>query len=154
MDRSKMEIIGWREWVHLPDLGVQWIKAKIDTGARTSSLHAFDLEISKRGRYDYASFTIHPQQRSTGLSLQCRTKIFEYRQVKSSSGHTSLRPVILTTVQLLGLTWPIEITLANRDEMGFRLLLGREAYKNKFLIDPGKSFYSAKKPSSKKKKST
>ena len=142
--KKEKKIIGWREWVKLPDLGVPFIKAKVDTGARTSSLHAFDLEIIKRRGVDVARFTVLPEQRKNNPEIIVEAKVAEYRYVKSSTGHQSKRPVILTNIELHGEKWPIELTLANRDEMGFRMLLGRESFKGKMLIDVSKSFCSVK----------
>ena len=150
--KKELKIIGWRERVALPNLGIKAIKAKVDTGARTSSLHAYDIETYKRDGNEYIKFKVHPDQDSSKKTVTCRSKILEYRKVKSSNGHSELRPVILTTIQLLEEEWPIEITLTNRDEMGFRMLLGRASIRNRFWVNPGKSFYSKKK--AKKKIST
>ncbi|MBC85989.1 MAG: hypothetical protein CL677_02330 [Bdellovibrionaceae bacterium] len=151
-----VKIIGWREWVGLPELGVKSIKAKVDTGARSSSLHAFDMVVFKRGSKEYVNFKIHPIQKSSAKTKRCEARVMEYRQVKSSNGHTEKRPVILTTLKLMGEEWPIELTLTNRDEMGFRMLLGRESFRRRYLVDAGKSYYGGqpleKKSSSKKKK--
>lgn len=146
-----LPVIGWREWVGLPDLGIRRIKAKVDTGARSSSLHAFDLETFERGRESWVRFRVHPVQRKTTKTVQTEAQILEYRSVRSSSGKASLRPVIVTTVHLLGVSWPVELTLANRDEMGFRMLLGREAFRRRFLIDAGGSYYGGRPPRRKKK---
>ena len=144
--------VGWREWVTLPLLGVRWIKAKVDTGARSSSLHVFDLEtIDRRGR-TMARFGIHPLQRNSRKTVRAEAEILEFRKVKSSSGHSTLRPVIETEVRILGELHTIELTLANRDAMGFRMLLGRQAIRNEFLVDAGRSFYGPR-PRRKKKKS-
>lgn len=142
--KNQKKVIGWREWVKLPDLDIKFIKVKVDTGARTSSLHAFDVEVFKKGKTDYVRFTVHPDQRSTKKSIVSEAKILEYRYVRSSTGHQSKRIVIVTNIELLGDTWPIELTLANRDEMGFRMLLGRESFKHLLLVDVGKSYYSEK----------
>jgi hypothetical protein len=144
MKRKELKIIGWREQVSLPDLGIKKIKAKVDSGARTSSLHAFDVEIYKRGKNEYVKFSVHPEQKSSKNEKQCKSKILEFRKVKSSNGHTELRPVILTTVSLMDEEWEVEMTLTNRDEMGFRMLLGRESIRKKFLIDTGNSFFGIK----------
>lgn len=144
MRKTEIKIIGWREWVQLPKLGKFKIKAKVDSGARTSSLHAFDIKTYTRSNEEYVKFTIHPDQRTSKNELVCRAKVLEYRKVKSSNGHTQLRPVILTEVKLMGETWEVEVTLTNRDEMGFRMLLGRESIRKRFLIDTGKSYYSEK----------
>ena len=138
--RPKSLVIGWREWLALPDLSIRRVKAKIDTGARSSSLHAFDIRPFTRDGKDMVSFRVHPLQRNSRRTVACEAEILEYRQVKSSTGHAQRRPVIVTTVRALGVSWPIELTLANRDEMGFRMLLGREAVRGRFLIDAGQSF--------------
>lgn len=147
-----MKVIGWREWVSLPELEVKQIKAKVDSGARTSSIHAFDMETYKRGKSEFVKFVVHPLQRSGDKEIVCRAKVHEYRKVKSSNGATELRPVILTPITLMGETWEVEMTLTNRDEMGFRMLLGRESIRRKFLIDTGKSYLGTPKKKKKVKK--
>jgi hypothetical protein len=137
-------IIGWREWVALPELGIGRIKAKIDTGARSSSLHAFDVEHFQRRGRRYVRFKIHPIQRSSAGIVEVEAPILEFRNVRSSSGKATNRPVIITTLEVLGMSWPIELTLANRDEMGFRMLLGREAIRGRMLVDPGRSYYAGR----------
>lgn len=139
-------VIGWREWVELPDLGVKSIKAKIDTGARSSSLHAFDIKIYKQGEDQWARFQINPVQRKTGHPVTVDARILEFRSIRSSNGVSTMRPVIVTNIAFLGTTWPIELTLSNRDEMGFRMLLGREAVRGRFLVDAGRSFLGGKPP--------
>ena len=148
---SKQLVIGWREWVGLPDLGIESIKAKVDTGARSSSLHAFDVEEFERRGESWVRFKIHPVQRRSARLVQAEAKVLDYRSVRSSSGRATLRPVILPRVELLGVTWPAELTLANRDQMGFRMLLGRQAFRHRFLVDGGKSYYGGK-PKRKKKR--
>lgn len=153
--KSDLPTIGWREWVSLPDLGIKTIKVKVDTGARSSSLHAFDVEEFERGGKTWVRFKIHPVQRKNLSIVETEAEVIEYRSVKSSSGKASRRPVIVTPIQLLGVTWEVELTLANRDEMGFRMLLGREAFRRRFLVDAGKSYFGGKpkrKKKSKKKK--
>ena len=137
-----LPVIGWREWVALPDFGDFLIKAKVDTGARSSSLHSFDLNIFQRDGVDWVKFTIHPHQHSNKDEVEVEAPVLDYRSVRSSSGKANLRPVISTNLKLLETIWPVEITLANRDEMGFRMLLGREAFRRRFLVDAGGSFYS------------
>ena len=136
-----MPVIGWREWIGLPDLDVEPIKAKVDTGARSSSIHAFGIERHQRGAREYVCFRIHPLQRSSKRSVLVEAEVLEHRIVRSSNGQRSLRPVVLIEIELMGLRWPVELTLANRDEMGFRMLLGREAIRGRFLVDAGKSYY-------------
>ena len=145
--------VGWREWVALPGLGVPRIKAKIDTGARSSSLHAFRVESFRRGGCEWVRFVIHPLQRDAKRSIQAEAEVVERRKVTSSSGHATWRPVIRTEVELLGQRYEIELTLARRDEMGFRMLLGREALRRRFLVDPGSSFLGGR-PTRRKKKRT
>jgi hypothetical protein len=139
-------IIGWREWLALPELGIVAIKAKIDTGARSSSLYAFGLETYRRRGKIFVRFEVHPYQRNTRVTVSAHAEVREYRSVRSSSGQASKRPVIMTDIELLGQRWPIEITLADRNEMGFRMLLGRQAVRQRFLVDPGRSYYAGKPP--------
>ncbi len=148
--RHALPIIGWREWVALPDLGIRRIKVKVDTGARSSSLHAFDLQTFQRDGQEYVQFSVHPIQRSAAGAVVVEARVLEHRNVRSSSGKATRRPVIVTNLSLLGHTWPVELTLANRDAMGFRMLLGREAFRDRFIVDAGKSWYGGK-PKRKKK---
>ena len=138
--RPGLPVIGWREWVGLPDFGIKAIKVKVDTGARSSSLHAFDRHVFERDGVRWVRFKIHPVQRKSSKTVDAEAMVLEFRHVRSSSGVAALRPVIVTTVDLLGITWPVELTLASRDEMGFRMLLGREAFRGRFLVDAGRSF--------------
>jgi len=137
---KQLPIVGWREWVALPDLEIPRIKVKVDTGARSSSLHAYDIEVFSRGRRDLVRFTVHPMQRETRTTIRCVAELHEHRHVKSSSGHREYRPIIRTLVELGGERWPIDVTLTARDAMGFRMLLGREAIRKRFLVDPGRSY--------------
>ncbi len=142
--KSPLPVIGWREWIGLPDLGIKRIKVKVDTGARSSSLHAFNQRVFEKDGVKWVRFQVHPVQRRSDETVEVEAEIVEFRSVRSSSGKASIRPVIVTSVVLLGITWPIELTLASRDEMGFRMLLGREAFRGRFLINAGKSFYNGK----------
>ncbi len=150
---TRLPTIGWREWVSLPELGIKSIKVKVDTGARSSSLHAFDLFEFERDGDRWVRFKVHPDQRTAKRTILAEAKILDKRSVRSSSGRAAIRPVIATQVQILGQIFVAEVTLANRDEMGFRMLLGREAFRNYFLVDAGGSFYGGK-PKRKKKKSS
>jgi hypothetical protein len=141
---DKLLIVGWRELIDLPDLKIRGIKAKIDTGARSSALHAYHIEEFKRGGKTMVKFFVHPYQRDTKKTAIAEAKLLEYRQVRSSAGHIQLRPVVETIVKLGHKQWSIELTLTNRDVMGFRMLLGRQAVRHQFLIDPGKSFLQSK----------
>ena len=142
--KSCLPVIGWREWIGLPDLGIRSIKVKVDTGARSSSLHAFNQRLFEKDGEKWVRFKVHPVQRKCDETVEVEAKIVEFRSVRSSSGKSSMRPVIVTKVALLGITWPVELTLARRDEMGFRMLLGREAFRERFLVNAGKSFYNGK----------
>lgn len=154
MQKKQLQVIGWREWVKLPALNIKEIKAKVDTGARTSSLHAFDMRVFKKGRKSYVNFCVHPEQRSSKSTPELTAEVHEFRKVKSSNGQTELRPVILTQLTLMEQTWDIELTLTNRDEMGFRMLLGRESIRKRFLVDSGRSFFNGKPKRKKKKKNS
>lgn len=132
--------IGWREWVALPDWGVNHLKAKIDTGARTSSLHAFGLEWFDRDGTPWVRYEIHPWQHSTDDALIAEAAVVATRDVRSSSGNVDHRPVVRTTLVLAGESVLAEITLTRRDEMGFRMLVGREALRRRFIVDAGASY--------------
>ena len=144
--KKTRKIIGWREWVALPDLCATPIKAKIDTGARTSALHALDLELTEIDGATVAVFELHPVQRSAAGAVRVEVPVLSFRRVRSSNGRVETRPVVVTTARTGRIEWPIEITLASRDEMGFRMLLGRSAVRRRFLVDPGRSFLPAKAP--------
>jgi len=138
-------VIGWREWIALPDLGVPAIKAKIDTGARSSALHAFAVERFRRRGRAMLRFRVHPFQRDEAHEVSAEAEMIDERRVRSTSGQAELRPVIRTSVRLLDRVWEIEVTLTNRDEMGFRMLLGREALRSRFLVDPARGFLAARR---------
>ena len=133
-------VAGWREWVSLPALDVDWVKAKLDTGARSSALHAHDLVVVQRDGVEVASFEVHPWQRSTLDARRVELPVVDRRAVRSSTGHEEERIVVRTTIRLVGLDVDAELTLANRDEMGFRMLVGREALRGRILVDPGRSY--------------
>lgn len=132
--------IGWREIISLPGLGVDSIKIKADTGARTSALHVSELKFFRRGVKRFARFAIHPTQRSQEPALHASARVVSKKSVRSSTGHVTVRPVIHARVALGALEWDIELTLVNRDMMGFRMLLGREALRGRFLVDPARSY--------------
>ena len=133
-------VAGWREWIALPDLDVPWVKAKLDTGARSSAIHAFDIEEVVRDGVDSVSFAIHPWQRSELDIARAVLPVADRRVVRSSTGHEEERLVVTTTIRLVGIDVQAELTLANRDEMGFRMLVGREAMRGTVLVDPGRSY--------------
>lgn len=146
VDHSTLPTIGWREWIALPALGVSAIKAKIDTGARTSCLHAFGIKEFQRRRKTWVRFQVHPLQRDLDTLVTAEAELCEYRYVRSSTGHLTRRPVICTEIEFLGASWPIELTLTARDEMGFRMLLGREAVRSHCLVDAGRSYLWGRDP--------
>lgn len=133
-------LVGWREWVSLPDLSPVPVKAKIDTGARTSTLHAFELELSERHGQPWAEFEIHPIQRSRAQPSAVSCPVREFKRVRSSTGHSQDRPVIRTIIQIGEHRFDIDVTLTSRDDMGFRMLLGRGAIRRRFWVEPGRSF--------------
>lgn len=134
-------IIGWQEWILLPQLCTVPIKAKIDTGAQTSTLHAFNLEVSTDGPgAQTASFELHPVQHSDEQSTLVSAPVVGFRTVRSSNGMADTRPVIRAEIEVGGQIWRIDLTLTSRDEMDFRMLLGRSAVKRRFLVDPARSF--------------
>lgn len=140
-----LPMIGWREWAGLPELGITQIKTKIDTGARTSALHAFSIKTFKENGKDRIRFDIHPLQKDTSQVLTCEADVVDLRWISDSGGHKEERYVINTPITLDGQTWPIEITLTERDTMLFRMLLGRRAIRKRFVINPGRSFITTKR---------
>jgi hypothetical protein len=138
--------VGWREWVALPDLRVHAIKAKIDTGARTSALHAYSIEPFRRGGALWLRFVLQPMQQSDAVKVACEARAVDQRTVRNSGGGVEKRYIITTLLKLGDESWPIELALANRDQMGFRMLLGRTALESRALIEPGRSFLLGKRP--------
>lgn len=138
-DRQKM-VIGWREWVALPDLAIDHIKAKVDTGAKTSALHAFYVEPFKRNGAPWVRFGVHPLQGTLDRVIECEAPVKDVRRVTDSGGHAEMRPVIETSLLIHGEVRVIELTLTDRETMMFRMLLGRSALKYRFVVDSGKSF--------------
>lgn len=141
---QKYPTIGWREWVNLPELGIDKIKAKVDTGARTSALHAFSIEPFYEGEQEKVRFLIHPLQHNTDIIITCVANVVDKRPVTDSGGHTEERYVIMTPICIAGQTWPIEITLTERENMLFRMLIGRSALRRRFMVNPARSFVTTR----------
>ncbi|MFA9421427.1 MAG: ATP-dependent zinc protease [Gammaproteobacteria bacterium] len=143
-DNNRILRLGWREWAALPDLGLPAIKVKVDTGARTSALHAFYTEKYQLDSVDMVKFMIHPIQRNYDFDVECHAPLIDFRQVSDSGGHREMRYVIETGIVIGNTHWPIEITLTNRDNMRFRMLLGRRAMEARVVIEPGASYLNGK----------
>ncbi len=137
--QQKKMIIGWQEWVSLPALGIESIKAKIDTGARTSSLHAFECEPFEEDDMSMLRFKVEPEHKSNKKKVTCVAPLLDERNVKSSNGKNEKRYVVETVLRIGEQIWPIELTLTSRDQMGFRMLIGRNALRNRCLVDPNLS---------------
>lgn len=148
MSRRQTErpVVGWREWVKLPGLCEAPLKAKVDTGARTSALHAFDLDVVEVDGLPYARFEIHPVQRSRRAMQEVAVPVVGYRRVRSSSGHSAQRPVIRVPIEIGAERFQTEITLTARDEMGFRMLLGRSALRRRYVVDVARSYVQSSRP--------
>jgi hypothetical protein len=133
-------VLGWREWLALPDLAIPHIKAKVDTGAKTSALHAFYVQSFERNGKSWVRFGVHPLQGSIEHVVECEAPVKDVRRVTDSGGHAEMRPVIETSLLVQGRVRVIELTLTDRENMTFRMLLGRSALRRHFVVDSGKSF--------------
>jgi hypothetical protein len=138
-------LLGWREWVALPGLGIPAVKAKIDTGAKTSALHAFRIDPFHDSGTEFVRFWLHPLRRNSAIELMCVAAVSQKRVVKDSGGHVEERYVIVTPVKVGGREWNIELTLTSREDMMFRMLLGRTAItRGKLTIDPAASYLTGR----------
>lgn len=144
-NRTGLIVIGWREWINLPDLGGAWIKAKVDTGARTSALHAWNIQTIEKNGQNTVTFDLHPLQRDMKHTLHCKAQLIDRREIRSSSGEAQDRYIIQTVARMGDFSWLIELSLTRRDEMGFRMLLGRTAMRGRFVVNPGKSYMMGKR---------
>lgn len=133
--RHPFMMVGWNEWCALPELHIPAIKAKIDTGAKTSALHAFNIHPFAHHGKHFVRFDLHPLQSNDKVVVTCRAAVIDQRYVMSSNGHKEHRYVISTTLRLGSSAWKIELTLSNRDPLKFRMLLGREALNHRVIID-------------------
>ena len=146
-DINKTPTIGWREWAALPQLGIPAVKVKVDTGARTSALHAYRIEPFEQDGREHIRFWIHPLQRRTDIVIACEAPLLDRRMVRDSGGHAEERYVISTPLRIGKHEWDIELTLTSREDMLFRMLLGRRALiAGHFLVDPRASYLNGKKP--------
>ncbi|GIU91327.1 MAG: hypothetical protein KatS3mg011_0233 [Acidimicrobiia bacterium] len=144
--RPPTAVIGWREWVSLPELGVSSIRAKVDTGARTAALHAFGLELTELDGTTMARFAVHPDHRRPGPAVVVEVPVVGERRVKNPGGRAELRPLIRTRLAIGPYEFETDVTLTRRDEMGFPMLLGRQTVRGRFLVDPGRSYLVGKPP--------
>lgn len=135
-----LSIAGWREWAALPELGLPHIKAKMDTGARTSCIHAFEVEPFENGGTQWVRFRVHPDQNSTERVITCEAEVTDFRPVTDSGGHREMRYVIKTVVEFNSMRWLAEFTLTNRDSMKFRMLIGRTTMNGRLVINPSLSY--------------
>lgn len=137
-------MVGWREWVRLPQLRIPAIKAKVDTGARSSSVHAFDLVTERRDGADWVRFRVAPLREHSHFFLDCEAPVHDERLVRSSNGASELRIFIVTEIVLSDFGWPAEISLSNRELMQYPMLLGRQAMDGRVLVDPEKSYLTGR----------
>ncbi len=144
LEKSQKVLIGWQEWCALPKLQIPAIKAKIDTGAKTSALHAFEIRPFHRHGELFVHFLLHPLQRTLKYETPCTALVVDQRTVMNSGGHKELRYIINTTLTMGQLTWDVEMSLTNRDTLTFRMLLGRDALKEHAIIEPGKTLCQGK----------
>lgn len=145
---NKVTIIGWREWLSLPELGIPSIRAKIDTGARTSALHAFKIEPFEKNGEAWVRFYLHPYKKRRDYVVMCESAIVEQRNVTDSGGHKEQRYVIATQLNMGEHLLSVELSLTNRASMRYLMLLGRTALRDAHLIVDSAHSYLLGKPMS------
>lgn len=144
-DDGSPAVLGWREWLALPELDIPCIKAKVDTGAKTSAIHAWCLETVTENNREYVLFKVHPLQKRTDLSIDCKAEIIDKRVVRDSGGHEEERYFINTLIRYAGREWRSDFSLTNREGMLFRMLLGRNSITGGgFSVDPSRSFVAGR----------
>ena len=146
VSESHFTIAGWREWVSLPEIRVPWVKAKLDTGARSSAIHAFDLTEHVVDAEERVRFVVHPWQEGELDAVTVDLPVIDRREVRSSNGQVEERLVVPMQLRLVGREITVEMTLSRRDEMGFRMLVGREALRQEFLVDSARSYLGGRPP--------
>jgi hypothetical protein len=140
-------VIGWREWAVLPELNIPAIKVKVDTGAKTSSLHAYRMENFQRDGREHVRFWLHPLRRRSDIEICCEAPVLDHRVVRDSGGHAEERCVIRTPIRIGSHEWYIDLTLTSREDMLFRMLLGRRAMVDSgFVVDPASSYLAGRRP--------
>lgn len=142
---AALQVVGWREWLALPEFGLAAVEAKIDTGARSSALHASDLEYFDQAGTEMVRFHLQPFKRESGPAVMAAARVQGHRAVTNSGGRTEIRPVVRTRLRFRDELWLIELTLTRRDMMGFRMLLGRDALRGRFVVDPGRSYLGGRR---------
>ena len=135
-DLEDLRIIGSEEWCVFKELGIPAIKARVDSGAKTSSIQATNTKIFNKGSQEWVKFEVSPLQENRSINIECQARLVDRRMVKSSSGISEERLVIKTPVTMGDMVFEVELTLANRDTMEFRMLLGREALNDRFIVNP------------------
>lgn len=140
VEKRKKKTVGWREWVALPDFAIKRIKAKFDTGARTSALHASKITPFTKDGAAYVRFVVHPLQRQRKPAKTCVALVIDHRRIMDSGGRSEERYVVRTTLKVGLSAWPVELSLTNRDQLGFRMLIGRQALRRRYVVDPARSF--------------
>lgn len=137
---GRKSVVGWQEWAALPGLGIRHIKAKLDTGARSSALHAPRIAVVEKNGAPWVKFDVDDDPPGDGTAMRHSAALSDYRQVRSSSGHTEMRYVVKTMLALAGECWEIELTLTDRSDMELPMLIGRSALRRRMIVDPGRRF--------------